>query len=90
MSMWGGFAIFAATAWERMPRWSRLSGVCGVLAVGLVAGFIAWRLPELLQNADGHWGPTAARSTAWRTLMTIFRSPPGLGFARCSSRSAWR
>ena len=23
MSMWGGFAIFAATAWERMPRWTQ-------------------------------------------------------------------
>jgi hypothetical protein len=54
-----------------MPRWCRLTGVGGVLAVGLVAGFIAWRLPELLQNADGQWGPTAARSTAWRTIMNI-------------------
>jgi 4-amino-4-deoxy-L-arabinose transferase-like glycosyltransferase len=71
MSMWGGFAIFAATAWERMPSWARITGVCGVLAIGLVAGFIAWRLPQLLQNADGQWGPTAARSTAWRTLTDI-------------------
>jgi 4-amino-4-deoxy-L-arabinose transferase-like glycosyltransferase len=71
MSMWGGFAIFAATAWERMPRWARISGVCGVLAIGFLAGFIAWRLPQLLQNADGHWGTTAARSTAWRTLTDI-------------------
>jgi 4-amino-4-deoxy-L-arabinose transferase-like glycosyltransferase len=71
MSMWGGFAIFAATAWERMPRWTRLVGVGGVLAIGVVAGFIAWRLPHLLQNADGHWGSTAARSTAWRTLTDI-------------------
>ena len=85
MSMWGGFAIFAATAWERMPRWTRIVGVSGVLAVGLVAGFVAWRLPELLPNADGQWGPTAARSTAWRTLQAISRFPPGWVFARCSS-----
>jgi 4-amino-4-deoxy-L-arabinose transferase-like glycosyltransferase len=71
MSMWGGFAIFAATAWERMPRWTRVIGVGGVLAVGIVAGLIAWRLPELLQNADGQWGTTAGRSTAWRTLTDI-------------------
>ncbi len=71
MSMWSGFAIFAATAWERMPRWTRLVGVCGVLTLGLVAGFIAWRLPGLLENANGQWGPTAARSTAWRTIMDI-------------------
>ncbi|CAN5587681.1 hypothetical protein BH20VER3_BH20VER3_18940 [soil metagenome] len=71
MSMWGGFAIFAATAWERMPRWTQLCGVGAVLLLGVVAGFIAWQLPELLRNADGHWGTTAARSTAWRTLTSI-------------------
>ena len=71
MSMWGGFAIFAATAWERMPRWTRLVGVSGVLVIGLVAGFVAWRLPELLHTTDGHWGTTAERSTAWRTLTDI-------------------
>ena len=71
MSMWGGFAIFAATAWERMPRWSRTIGIGAVLLVGLVAGFIGWRLPELLHQADGHWGATADRSTAWRTITSI-------------------
>ncbi|HXA08515.1 MAG TPA: glycosyltransferase family 39 protein [Chthoniobacterales bacterium] len=71
MSMWGGFAIFAATAWERMPRWTRVVGVSGVLVIGLVAGFVAWRLPELLSGVSGHWGVTAARSTAWRTLLDI-------------------
>ena len=71
MSMWGGMAIFAATAWERMPRWSKLVGICTVLLVGLVAGLVAWRLPELLQNANGQWGTTADRSTAWRTLTDI-------------------
>ncbi len=71
MSMWGGFAIFAATAWARMPRWAKMTGVCAVLLVGLVAGAVAWRLPALLQNADGQWGTTAGRSTAWRTLTDI-------------------
>ena len=99
MSMWGGFAIFAATAWERMPRWTRLLGVGAVLTVGLVAGFIAWRLPELLQNANGHWGTTAGRSTAWRTMMDIpmstwlsFRSmfvAVGLALALFSGIALW-
>ncbi|MEO5753934.1 MAG: glycosyltransferase family 39 protein [Chthoniobacterales bacterium] len=71
MSMWGGLAIFAATAWERMPRWTQVTGVVSVLAVGLAAGFVAWRLPELLRDANGHWGTTAGRSTAWRTLTDI-------------------
>ncbi len=71
MSMWGGFAIFSATAWERMPRWTHIVGVVGVLTVGLIAGGVAWRLPELLQSAGAHWGKTAERSTAWRTLQAI-------------------
>ena len=71
MSMWGGVAIFAATAWERMPRWTHIVGVSGVLVIGLIAGFVAWRLPELLPTADGQWGTTAERSTAWRALTDI-------------------
>jgi hypothetical protein len=71
MCMWGGFAIFAATAWERMPRWTRLVGICGVLALGLVAAFAAWRLPDLLHANGTEWGTTAGRSTAWRTLVEI-------------------
>ena len=71
MSMWGGFAIFAATAWERMPRWTRIVGVSGVFLIGIGASFVAWRLPQLLHAADGTWGTTADRSTAWRTLTEI-------------------
>jgi 4-amino-4-deoxy-L-arabinose transferase-like glycosyltransferase len=71
MSMWGGFAIFAATAWERMPRSTRLLGVSGVLLLGLIVGGIAWRLPQLLDGATNGWGTTAGRSTAWRTLKDI-------------------
>ncbi|MGH8165313.1 MAG: ArnT family glycosyltransferase, partial [Rhodanobacteraceae bacterium] len=71
MSMWGAFAVFAATAWERMPRWTQVVGVAAVLAVGLVALILAWRLPSFLHGADGHWGTTASRSTAWRTLKSM-------------------
>jgi hypothetical protein len=71
MSMWGGLAIFAAAAWERMPHWTRIVGVSGVFVIGLAASFVAWRLPQLLRTADGTWGTTAERSTAWRTLTDI-------------------
>ena len=71
MSMWGGFAIFAATAWERMPRWTRLVGICGLLVLGLAAAFAGWRLPDLLHATGAEWGTTAGRSTAWRTLLDI-------------------
>jgi 4-amino-4-deoxy-L-arabinose transferase-like glycosyltransferase len=71
MSMWSGGAIFAATAWERMPRWTKIFGLVALLVVGLVAACAAWRLPQLLTATDTHWGPTAGRSTAWRTLRDV-------------------
>ena len=71
MSMWGGFAIFAATAWERMPRWARIIGVNAVFLVGAVSAAIAFRLPEFLSRASQDWGTTADRSTAWRTIKSV-------------------
>jgi hypothetical protein len=71
MSMWSAFAIFAATAWDRMPKkWqitgAGLVGVAGIL-VGLVA---AWRphftpaseRPDI--SEDGSW-------TTWDALQTL-------------------
>jgi hypothetical protein len=69
--MWSAFAIFAATAWERMPRWSQIMGGALVLGIGLTGGFIAWRLPRLVHDVHSHWGATAERSTAWRTVASI-------------------
>jgi 4-amino-4-deoxy-L-arabinose transferase-like glycosyltransferase len=71
MSMWGGFAIFVATTWSRMPRRMQTVGVAALLAIGIIAALAAWRLPVLLGGVDQHWGTTAGRSTAWRTLTTI-------------------
>ncbi len=71
MTMWGGGAIFAATAWERMPRWTRVCGVALLLLLGLMATFGAWQLPHLLTSTTGQWSTTAGRSTAWRTLLDI-------------------
>lgn len=71
MSMWGGGAIFAATAWERMPRWTKVFGIVALLVLGLVAALVAWRLPQLVSSTDAHWGTTASRSTAWRTIRDI-------------------
>lgn len=71
MSMWGGGAIFAATAWERMPRWTRVLGVSLLLVLGLATAFGAWRLPHLLAAGHGQWGVTAGRTTAWSTLLDI-------------------
>ncbi|MGI8431042.1 MAG: glycosyltransferase family 39 protein [Chthoniobacterales bacterium] len=71
MSMWGGGAIFAATTWERMPRWTQVVGLASLLAIGLVAALVAWQLPHLLAGMDGRWGTTAGRSTAWATVRDI-------------------
>ena len=71
MSMWGAFAIFAASAWERMPPWTQIVGVVAVLLVGLIAVIVAWQLPSFSHGVDGQWGTTAGRSTAWRTLKSI-------------------
>lgn len=71
MSMWSAFALFAASAWERMPRWSQVVGVVALFAVAIAALIVAWRLPSFLHGAGGDWGPTAARSTAWRTVKTL-------------------
>jgi 4-amino-4-deoxy-L-arabinose transferase-like glycosyltransferase len=71
MSMWGGGAIFAATAWERMPRWTRVFGLTTLLLLGLAMALLAWQLPHWLGGLDGHWGTTAGRSTAWATVQNI-------------------
>ncbi len=71
MSMWGAFALFAASAWDRMPRWTRVLGVSGIVLVGAISGAVAWRLPQLLRHAAGQWGATAERSTAWRTVTGV-------------------
>jgi 4-amino-4-deoxy-L-arabinose transferase-like glycosyltransferase len=79
MSMWGGGAIFAATAWERMPRWTKMLGLVALLLIGLLAAVVAWWMPQLLTATDTHWGTTAGRSTAWRTVRDI-PSSAWLGF----------
>jgi 4-amino-4-deoxy-L-arabinose transferase-like glycosyltransferase len=71
MSMWGAFALFAASSWDRMPRWTRIVGLAGIMAVGGASAAVAWRLPQLLAHATGRWGETAARSTAWRTIIAV-------------------
>jgi hypothetical protein len=71
MSMWSAFAIWAATAWVRMPRAHQLVGTGAVFVVGVIAALIAWQLPALLRGTDGHWGETASRSTTWRTITDI-------------------
>jgi 4-amino-4-deoxy-L-arabinose transferase-like glycosyltransferase len=71
MSMWGAFALFAATAWDRTPRNLRAIGVLGVVLIGLVLTCLAWFLPFWLREANGAWGYMDARWTAWRAIQDI-------------------
>ena len=71
MSMWGGFALWGAVAWERMPPLVRTVGAATVGTVGVTLGVVALCLPRLLPNGGGGWGQTAGRSTAWRALMDV-------------------
>ena len=66
MNMWGAFAIFVATAWERISRRWQLTGVglVGIAAIGL--GHIAFWQPQF------HARETTPTSwTAWDALQML-------------------
>jgi hypothetical protein len=71
MSMWPGFALWVAAAWDRMPRRWRVSGaaIIGLLGIGLL--LLAGLWPRLFQNPSEQWSASAQRSTAWRALSDI-------------------
>src|SRR6266576_327051 len=71
MSMWGAFALWAATTWDRTPRNLRAVGVIGVAVIGLLLAGIACLLPFWLREANGSWGYMDARWTAWRAIQDI-------------------
>jgi 4-amino-4-deoxy-L-arabinose transferase-like glycosyltransferase len=71
MSMWSGFAIFCATAWDRLPkRWHTLgASLVGIIGAG--AGFLVLWQPPLAaagkvspENEDGSW-------TSWDALQML-------------------
>lgn len=57
MCMWSAFAIFIATAWERISNRWQFDGVVAVGIIGLVTGLIARAQPPL--------EPTGETSTSW-------------------------
>lgn len=71
MSMWSAFAVWAATAWDRMPRRWRMIGTSMVAIFGSILALIALTLPRLVSGSDGRWGHSVDRSTAWRALKDI-------------------
>ena len=66
MSMWSAFAIFAATAWERISKRWQLGGVIALGVIGIVTGFIARTQPRLERT-----GETPSSWTAWDAVQML-------------------
>ena len=71
MSMWSALALFAATAWERMPRRFRMLGVGLVALIGMVAALLALIGTRAIADVQNGWGAMSERSTAWRALQDL-------------------
>src|SRR6266545_7361580 len=68
MSMWSALALWAALAWDRMPKRLRAAGAIAVGAIGLIlAGGVLFAAPAA-RALNGTWGVMDARWTAWRAL----------------------
>jgi 4-amino-4-deoxy-L-arabinose transferase-like glycosyltransferase len=66
MSMWSGFAIFAATAWERVSKRWQLGGIIALGIIGVITGFIARTQPRLERT-----GETPNSWTAWDAVQML-------------------
>ena len=66
MSMWCGFAIFAATAWERISNRWQIGGAAAIGIIGIVVGIIARLQPQFRQTetTSGSW-------TAWDAIQLL-------------------
>jgi hypothetical protein len=68
MSMWSGFALWAAVAWDRTPQGLRAAGAIAVGLVGLITGAGALFVGRAARALNGDWGIMDARWTAWKAL----------------------
>ena len=71
MSMWSGFAIFAATAWDRIPKKWQITGAGLVGIAGVIIALLAAAHPHFTRTSearditeDGSW-------TTWDALQTL-------------------
>ncbi|MGI8481794.1 MAG: ArnT family glycosyltransferase [Chthoniobacterales bacterium] len=71
MSAWGALALFAAVAWERMPRRFWIAGILIVAIIGAAIGAIAYGMPGIVSDAAVDWREPGMRTTAWRALQSI-------------------
>jgi 4-amino-4-deoxy-L-arabinose transferase-like glycosyltransferase len=71
MTTWSALSLFAASAWDRMPRLLRIVGVFNIAFVGVIAGMIALFLPRIANSSAQQWKQLDLRATAWRTIASI-------------------
>ena len=71
MAMWPAFALWIASAWERMPKKWRVTGASIIGLIGIMLLLLACFWSDLFHHADGEWSASAQRSTAWRALNDI-------------------
>src|ERR671937_669237 len=68
MSMWSALALWAAMAWDRIPRFLRASGAIAVGVTGVILAVGALFVTRAARALNGNWGVMDARWTAWRAL----------------------
>jgi 4-amino-4-deoxy-L-arabinose transferase-like glycosyltransferase len=68
MSMWSAFALWTATAWERMPRHWRLAGAGTLCVIGIAIGLLTLALPRLIVEINANWGATDPNWTTWHAV----------------------
>ena len=78
MSMWSAFAIFAATAWERLSQRWHLLGTSLIGLIGVAAGLLALVQPHLLQASENVGNNGAGSWTTWDALQTLPPSASGI------------
>lgn len=71
MSMWSGFAIFAATAWERLEHRWQFAGVSAVVAVGVIAGTLGLLQPRLVEASINRGSTVQSSWTAWDAVRSL-------------------
>ena len=72
MSMWSGFALWAASAWLRTPGKFRLIGSFFVTLIGVAISGVAFLLPKLVGQFGDHAGHN---DTSWTTLRALEHIP---------------
>jgi 4-amino-4-deoxy-L-arabinose transferase-like glycosyltransferase len=68
MSMWSAFALWAATAWRRMPRTLRMAGTGLVALIGIAIAAFTLLLPHLLHSTDQESNRLSRSWTTWHAL----------------------